>query len=420
MVSPPNSKTQMGIQLAQQGRRQDALAYLRQAVQVEPANPEVWLWLAHVSPDINEYRNCIYQALMLDPNHPTALQMQGALNQAVGQQPSYSQPAYPNPNSGYQPNFASVPSPQVYNPPSYGTAPNYGSGASQPLYTDNALLHNLERQRRRGRRLRRWVALFLFFGMLIGCGVGLRFLLVSEMFKDWFYGLEWFNERQTVNFDIDAADNVTQWAVEVSVPETWLLADNRVQTWRDTRDVLKTEFALADGTPSIWEGVEADISEIEVDPTTGIVEPPVTLIETDRDAIQRDGQHIVRLQLMKISPYPTGTQGDGCQRIRALSQVEASTLQPQAGSEVSYKVQTQNDGHCIYVIHYENETGAAELPEHVYVLKVPAGDDSYAEWQLIVLDQSHADYLDDINEVIESLQVTERIIPAATPDATTP
>src|SRR5512146_2657707 len=93
MYPPP--KTQMGLQLAQQGRRQEALAYLRQAVQTEPPTPEVWLWLAHVSPDINEYRNCVYQALLLDANHPTARQMQAALNQSSGGQnnPSYS--AYP-------------------------------------------------------------------------------------------------------------------------------------------------------------------------------------------------------------------------------------------------------------------------------------------------------------------------------------
>lgn len=70
-----------GIQLAQQGRKMEALAYLREAVQREPVNAEVWLWLAHVTPDIHEYQNCIYQALVLSPNHQTARQMQDALMQ---------------------------------------------------------------------------------------------------------------------------------------------------------------------------------------------------------------------------------------------------------------------------------------------------------------------------------------------------
>lgn len=70
-----------GIQLAQQGQKMEALAYLREAVQREPVNAEVWLWLAHVTPDLHEYQNCVYQALLLSPNHQTARQMQDALMQ---------------------------------------------------------------------------------------------------------------------------------------------------------------------------------------------------------------------------------------------------------------------------------------------------------------------------------------------------
>jgi hypothetical protein len=70
-----------GIQLAQQGRKMEALAHLREAVQREPVNAEVWLWLAHVTPDVHEYQNCVYQALLLSPNHQTARQMQDALMQ---------------------------------------------------------------------------------------------------------------------------------------------------------------------------------------------------------------------------------------------------------------------------------------------------------------------------------------------------
>ncbi len=394
MYSP--SKTQMGIQLAQQGRRQEALAYLRQAVQTEPPNAEVWLWLAHVSPDINEYRNCVYQALLLDANHPTARQMQSALGQPGAQ---------PSPNPSYA---AAQPAAQTV----------YGSSVSQPLYTDNALINNLERKRNRGRRVRRWTALFLFFGILISCGVGLRFLFLSEAFEDWFYNLSWFDNSHAVNFTINAADNVTQLDIEVSVPETWLLADERVESWRSTRDRLKSEFALADGTPTIWENVEADVSQIVVDPTNGVVQPPITLIETDADAIRRDGQNVARLQLMQITPYPQNTQGNDCQKIRALAQVDQTTLQPQAGSQVSYKVQEQDNNRCIYVVHYRNDSGTSALVEHVYVLIVPADDGSYAEWQLTVLDQSHTDYENDINKIIETLQVTASINPIPTPEIT--
>lgn len=405
----PSSKTQMGIQLAQQGRRQEALAYLRQAVQTEPPNPEVWLWLAHVSPDINEYRNCVYQALLLDANHPTARQMQSALGQ-TGAQPGPN-PAY----GGYSAHAAIPPAAMPAAQTVYGPS---GVNVSQPLYADNALINNLERKRNRGRRVRRWAALCLFFGMLISCGVGLRFLFLSEAFEDWFYNLSWFDNSHAVNFTINAADNVTQWDIEVSVPETWLLADERVESWRSTRDRLKSEFALADDTPTIWENVETDVSQIVVDPTNGVVQPPITLIETNADAIRRDGQNVARLQWMQVTPYPQNTQGNDCQKIRALAQVDQTNLQPQAGSQVSYKVQEQDNNRCIYVVHYRNESGTSELIEHVYVLIVPADDGSYAEWQLTVLDQSHTDYENDINKIIETLQVTASINPIPTPENT--
>jgi hypothetical protein len=92
-----------GIELAQTNQRLDALAYLRRAVQYEPPHPEVWLWLAHVSPDVNEYRNCVYQALRLDPYHMVARQMQDALSnlaaQSAYQQVYGANPTVVNPNS---------------------------------------------------------------------------------------------------------------------------------------------------------------------------------------------------------------------------------------------------------------------------------------------------------------------------------
>ena|SRR5690606_37141301 len=82
MMYQPLYNTMQGIQLAQIGRKNEALAYLREAVQQEPINEEVWLWLAHVTPDVHEYQNCVYQALLLSPNHNVARQMQDALMQA--------------------------------------------------------------------------------------------------------------------------------------------------------------------------------------------------------------------------------------------------------------------------------------------------------------------------------------------------
>lgn len=92
-MQPNYSNARTGIELARAGRRWEALAYLRQAVQNEPPHPEVWLWLAHVSNDLNEYRNCVYQALQLDAYHMVARQMQEALG-LMARDSAYQQ-AYP-------------------------------------------------------------------------------------------------------------------------------------------------------------------------------------------------------------------------------------------------------------------------------------------------------------------------------------
>ena len=93
MAQNPLNNAQQGIQLAQNRRSTEALAYLRESVQREPVNAEVWLWLAHVTSDIHEYQNCVYQALLLDPNHVIARQMQDGLLQLQysGQIPQFNQ-----------------------------------------------------------------------------------------------------------------------------------------------------------------------------------------------------------------------------------------------------------------------------------------------------------------------------------------
>ncbi|MCI0713931.1 MAG: hypothetical protein L0154_27490 [Chloroflexi bacterium] len=131
-----------GIQLAQQGRKMEALAYLREAVQREPVNAEVWLWLAHVTPDIHEYQNCIYQALVLSPNHQTARQMQDALMQTN-----------------------SIPAPQF-------------SGGTSPM---NPFVLQSARKRQHRRRVWRRVLILAVIGFLLGGISAIIAIVVMEL-----------------------------------------------------------------------------------------------------------------------------------------------------------------------------------------------------------------------------------------------
>lgn len=156
VVQNPLSNALQGIQLAQNGHKTDALAYLRESVQREPVNAEVWLWLAHVTPDIHEYQNCIYQALLLDPNHVVARQMQEAILQLQysGQFPQF-------------PNTGQMPAAQAQAPIRHTAEMN-----------QNVLLNAQKRQRRRW-----WLQRCLFItvgGTLIGVITAIIAIIVTD------------------------------------------------------------------------------------------------------------------------------------------------------------------------------------------------------------------------------------------------
>lgn len=157
-VNNPLSTSLEGIRLAQTGRTMEALAYLREAVQSEPVNAEVWLWLAHVTTDMREYQNCVYQALQLQPNHLIARQMQAALMQGSPGQPVT--PPY-DPATGYQ-----VP----YGQP----APRLQTSEMNP-----AILLKAQKKQRRRWFLRR-VAIFAIIGIVLGILAALMAILAIE------------------------------------------------------------------------------------------------------------------------------------------------------------------------------------------------------------------------------------------------
>jgi hypothetical protein len=413
MYPPPLPNAQTGIQLAQQGRTRDALAYLRQSVQTEAATADVWLWLAHVSPDINEYRNCVYQALLLEPHHAIARRMQEALNQLAYPSPAQSYPGSPYPTAyssatppAYQPALPAVGQP-AYAALPYSPYRPYPADASPRLAADEEIIAAVERNKRRRKRLRRWAALLVILLALVGISAGLRVLLASDEFTDWLNDLPWFDDSQTLSFTLDGAE-AAQWRFEVTAPPGWRLADTRIQSWRDARDRLKTEFPPENGELSVWEKVETDLSQITVEPEIGLLQPPITLIETDTAAARRDSQNLIWLQLIRLAALPEGIQGSSCEVMDTLAADELDDLRvtdEQFDNVVDSGVQEQDGGQCIYVVHYRDLSPLTGLYEHIYVLKTLAGDGFYSEWHLTVVDRDHERYQHDIERVIETLSV---------------
>ncbi|NJL93292.1 MAG: hypothetical protein HC915_05950 [Anaerolineae bacterium] len=170
--------SQTGIQLAQQGRKPEALGYLRHAVLTETVNAEVWLWLAHVTPDMREYQNCVVQALRLQPDHATALRMQANLDfRAQG----------------------------------------------RPVVAPTQEIGRLENAFRRQRRWRRWLILLNAL-LLLAVGVRVAVLLAENISADdlrtW---LPFFDDTRRIQFTV--GDEAGALSFQVEVPRSWYLAD---------------------------------------------------------------------------------------------------------------------------------------------------------------------------------------------------
>lgn len=335
---------QTGIQLAQSGRRTEALDYLRRAVQ-QPnttTNAEVWLWLAHVTPDLQEYRHCVAQALMLNPTHPIASQMQSAL-----------QPATPYPVS----------------PPPLESAVTY-----------------IEAKPQNRRRVRRRLLLLLILSL-----AGLAaILLLRQNTQDKTSSLA------THTLSITANNRVFQ----IEVPQTWLVADKSDPAWQAARQSLENEWP----TLSAWGSAEVDLTRITVQPN-GFVQPPVTIIETAAEAIAHDQNNPLRLQWIKVIAGITDTT---CAGVQAYAEAQTTQLQQTLQNNiVSTEVRKTHPAYCIFVMRYRGLSPLSNEMEDIYVIHVPLDATTLAEWHLTVRDAAHSRYLVIIDRVLNSIKVVE-------------
>lgn len=111
MSNMSSSALNDAIAAARAGRRDDAARMLRDIVDDEPNNTDAWVWLAGVTPDLQEQRDSLERAIELDPgnrraqqgmlwlrdNHPELWSgASGARSIAERSTPSYEQSAVPS------------------------------------------------------------------------------------------------------------------------------------------------------------------------------------------------------------------------------------------------------------------------------------------------------------------------------------
>lgn len=364
----PLPNTQTGIQLAQAGKRAEALPYLRRAVQSEAISPEVWLWLAHVTQDVREYQYCVQQALNIDPQHAVAHQMLTAFTQAY---------------------------PHLVNAPFGQTGQiALSGGTSQSLQVDAQLINAMERKNRIRKR-RRFLLVLIGLILLAGIAVSIGLILTDNPPTSE-------NEEEqggkAIGFTFRADNN--SWRFAVQAPETWLLADENDPAWVETRNLLSETFPSQ--TTTTWQQVETDLGDVTLD-SSGTLARPITLIETDPVAITRQQGFPAHLQLVGIRSIDNVS----CEGMRdfAASQQDALAQENDARQNVvENHVEEATRERCVFVIHYRDQSPLSRLFEHIYVIYVPAAENQVAEWHFNVIDDAHADSLLDIQRIIGTLR----------------
>jgi hypothetical protein len=358
-----------GIQLAQQGKRHEALSYLRIAVQTDTPHAEVWLWLAHVTPLREEYEHCVQQALALAPAHATAYQMLAMLRDA----------------STNQPPLVSITEP----PPS-----------TQNTVVDDRLIRAMQRKRRIRRQRQ------LLFSIVAICGVlalaAAAGLGMQDMFLEDTSSTSTPSTYRSLEVTVTPTNRTFSSAFTMQLPTTWLFADRTSSAWQ----AALARDDVSDSTRTTWQQFETDLASLEINPADDSVQPPLTIIETDPSAIGSGSP--ARLQLVRLGAPYASMDNTGCAGIRQLADDPPTLLNNPGGDTVLEQVQAavvqQSTEHCLFYTHYllENTSSGAVL--HRYILYVPAGETLLAEWHLTITTETVDQYTPVIEQLLQTIR----------------
>ena len=347
----------MGIEMAQQGRKMEALAYLRRAVTTEALNAEVWLWLAHVSPDINEYQNCVHQALAHNPQHPTAQRMWQDIEYQSG-------------------------------------------GMSPPMFAAEAA-QTMSQSHNRQTRLRRLLILLNVIMITFSCGVLGRIALERLDVNDLNSLIPFLESSKRIQFAV--GDETNAVGFQVDVPKSWFLADRGSPSWRAERDRLQREFPPDVGEDNFWRDVETDLGEVTRHSLTGEFEDNVTILETDSELIQSSPDTIANLSLIAVNAISDEYPDNSCENLRQLAADERRTSQ-QSESFIDSEVRERDSGDCITVSEFLTTTDD-NVEIRLFRINIPVAEKQLALWNIVIPDALYADsYRSDVEQIIDSLR----------------
>jgi hypothetical protein len=398
-----SSQLHQAVGLAQAGQTEQARQMLRQVVQAEPNNEVAWLWLASVAADQPEYVRALNAVLRINPNNQQAQQLLADFQQQYGSPPPgealapLPPPARVEPRSSppppaapYQSQPPSTPPPQ---PEQRGFSSVFPSPSSPPSAYQQPDVPPVSEPPRRKRGCS---GCFILPG-LPGCGgcgcvpscfvilialvilpvvicggvtyAGLSlgpFDIVAGYLPDQF-------GRKTTTFE---ADNM-EFTLEV--PRSWYLAERDNAWWEVARGLLDEILPFADPNAT-W-------SEYEAVPGEGR-----TFLETNPEVLRSAGD-LISLQFTGM------VEGDfTCQAGRAQDGTVTEYENGLCGTR-SFAVEDQPQLEIF-------DGRAAPTQVRTITFQVPVDGTTAAQFEIRLPELQVADFEDDIDKLIESVEIT--------------
>jgi hypothetical protein len=366
MVTPPPNLMQ-GIYLAQTGHKVEALAYLRHAARTESIGTEGWLWLAAATDDLEEYRYCVQMALQLDPIHAVALRMRDELaRRGIPVEP----------------------------------LPGNGTGRLDHAVGDLP----------RGSTQRRRIVLAVIVLLLVAAFIVAAYVItVTDILEDAVDEVDQALSGSETTLSIGSAPG---FRFSVDLPESWLAADEDSADWQAARAALEE----ANGG-DVWGRVDESFSAVTRDPVYGGVQPPARLVNTDQEALAREGV-VATLALHAIKPLPeveAGEEPTVCNRMVALQHdLEGSLASGESQQTLaSGVIERDLPDDCVFFMQTRtNPAGGQDVflvgpePDTVrsVAVAVPVGAGRYALWWMTFADEASSGYQDTLDQVLDSLK----------------
>src|SRR5690606_32532491 len=240
------------------------------------------------------------------------------------------------------------------------------------------------------------ILIFLnLIGFTVMCGALANFALNRVDVAAWLDELPVFERNKNLRFAVGTESDAIGF--EVTVPETWYLADSGSPSWQTQQERLENEFPAVN-----WQAFETDLGSVVPEGEAGQLSSEVVILETDSERITSSPTMFPTLRLQAVQPLPSEYRTADCDTLQQmLDDLLATESRRQSTVEGSLV------GDCLYYLHYRGTDQTTQLAIRRFDITLPLPDNRLAQWRLTIPDALYPRYEASINTLLESLHIIE-------------